>query len=453
MQEVSCGHLKAPFGMPLCVHLRSCRQPWLKYVKWFIGSGLDTEFICVSCAEAREKGLSAETAFVCEECFEHASKKIGQLVKVEGQPEIRVLSGPFNAALCETAIPNECGRILDIAPLNHESRSTWLFLGEDCRIWRWDAHSGEVEIVGRASIPSETPGDSFAGHTLTTRLHASQNGQFAAVVNDYGRYGQVVDLRSGKETLKLDGGDYCPETVPFSFVFASRQGQVVVIHRTAWNRLDVSDASTGQLLSERGPTSYRDGEQRPQHYLDYFHGALYVSPAGTHILDDGWVWHPVGIPVVWSVDRWLSENIWESEDGATKRDVCARSYYWDHGIAWLDEKTVAVGGIGDEDNEIVDGARVFDITSTGPASPTWRSDWSWAREISVFAGPAGKFFSDGKHLYSAGKNGLSRWDPRAGVQTGHIENFFPTRHHVGASELVQLSDRALLRWSTTESFC
>jgi len=91
MQEVSCGHLKAPFGMPLCVHLRSCRQPWLKYVKWFIGSGLDTEFICVSCAEAREKGLSAETAFVCEECFTHASKKIGQLVKVEGQPEIRVL--------------------------------------------------------------------------------------------------------------------------------------------------------------------------------------------------------------------------------------------------------------------------------------------------------------------------------------------------------------------------
>jgi len=64
-------------------------------------------------------------------------------------------------------------------------------------------------------------------------------------VNDYGQYGQVIDLRSGKITLNLDGGDYCPETVPFSFGFASWQGNVVVIHRAAWNRLDISDASTG----------------------------------------------------------------------------------------------------------------------------------------------------------------------------------------------------------------
>jgi len=118
-----------------------------------------------------------------------------------------------------------------------------------------------------------------------------------------------------------------PETVPFSFGFASWQGRVVVIHRTAWNRLDVSDASTGQFLSERGPTGYQAGEQRPQHYLDYFHGALYLSPKGTRILDDGWVWHPVGIPAVWSVEQWLSGKVWESEDGETRREVCARTYY------------------------------------------------------------------------------------------------------------------------------
>jgi hypothetical protein len=47
----------------------------------------------------------------------------------------------------------------------------------------------------------------------------------------------------------------------------------------------------------------------------------------------------------------------------------------------LDERTVAIGGIGDDDTEMVDGARIFDITSTGAAGPKWRSDWSWAREI------------------------------------------------------------------------
>ena len=212
----------------------------------------------------------------------------------------------------KTEIPNNGKAIVDIAPVNQESQSNWLMLAEDGGLLRFDAHSGRSELVGRIELPSESARDPFAGHALTRRLHASHNGEFAAVVNDYGLYGQVIDLRSGKITLNLDGGDYCPETVPFSFGFASWQGNVVVIHRAAWNRLDISDASTGNLLSERGPTAYQSGEQRPEHYLDYFHGALYLSPDGTRILDDGWVWHPVGIPVVWSVDRWLSENVWES---------------------------------------------------------------------------------------------------------------------------------------------
>jgi hypothetical protein len=222
---------------------------------------------------------------------------------------------------------------------------------------------------------------------------------------------------------------------------------VVVIHRTSWNRLDVSDASTGQLLSERSPTSYQAGEQRPEHYLDYFHGALYLSPKGTRILDDGWVWHPVGIPVVWSLDQWLSGEVWESEDGLTRREVCARTWYWDHGVAWLNEETVAIGGIGDEDNEIVDGVRIFDVTSHGPASGEWRSDWLWAREITALAGPAGRFFSDGKWLYSASESGMSRWDLKTGARTGHIDQFNPTHHHLGARELAHLSGALIVRWS------
>lgn len=30
-------------------------------------------------------------------------------------------------------------------------------------------------------------------------------------------------------------------------------------------------------------------------------------------------------------------------------------------VAWLDEKTVAIGGIGDDDAEMVDGARVLTL--------------------------------------------------------------------------------------------
>jgi hypothetical protein len=348
-----------------------------------------------------------------------------------------------------TEIPNKVSTIVDIAPINQERQSIWLILAEDGGLLRFDADSGRSELITRIEVPSEAAREPFGGHTLTRRLHVSHDGEFAAVVNDYGQYGQVIDLRSGEITLNLDGGDYFPETVPFSFGFASWQGNVVVIHRAAWNRLDISDAATGKLLSERGPTSYESGEQRPEHYLDYFHGALYMSPNGTRLLDDGWVWHPVGIPVVWSVDRWLSENIWESEDGATKRDVCARTWYWDHGVAWLDEDTVAIGGIGDDDSKVVEGARIFDITSAGPASPEWRSDWEWAREVTTIAGPAGRFFSDGKWLYSAEQSGLSKWDLKSGVRVCYIDEFNPSRHHLGAGELAQLSEGVISRWSTS----
>lgn len=440
-----------PFGVPLCLHLRTCRQPWLKYVKWYTGSGLDTEFICVPCAEAREKGLSVEAEPVCEECFEYATTEVGDLVKTGGKAEIRIRSAELNPTLKRTGIPRELGRIADIAPIPKESSNIWLMLAENGGLFRLDVSNGEwAKLESASKLPEvEVDRPAFLGHTLRRHLYTSPRGEFAAVVNDYGRYGQVIDLATGKITLTLDGGNYHPETVPFSFTFAEHQGRAVAIHRTGWNRLDISDALTGRLLSERGPTSYRDGEERPQHYLDYFHGALYLSPGGSWILDDGWVWHPVGIPIVWNVARWLSENVWESEDGPTRKDVCARDYYWDHGIAWLDEETVAIAGIGDDDAVMIEGARIFDVTSS-KAGDKWRSDWLCAREVTAFAGPAGRFFSDGKWLYSADATGLSKWDPKSGDRTGQIENFHPTHHHLGTGELVQLEGDVLVRWSTRE---
>jgi hypothetical protein len=115
---------------------------------------------------------------------------------------------------------------------------------------------------------------------------------------------------------------------------------------------------TGELLTSRGPTSYSADQRHPEHYLDYFHGALFVSPGSARVLDDGWVWHPVGIPSAWSTRRWL-ENAWESEDGPTRVDICPRDYYWNGPFAWLDE------------------------------------------ERNSFAGPAGLFFSDGEWLFSS----------------------------------------------------
>jgi hypothetical protein len=218
------------------------------------------------------------------------------------------------------------------------------------------------------------------------------------------------------------------------------------IHRTDWNRLDVSDPSTGKSLTERPLTSYRQGEERPAHDLDYFHGALHVSPNDIHILDDGWVWHPVGIPTSWELRPWLDGNVWESEDGPTRKQICGRGYYWDQAMVWLDDSRLAIGGLGDDDEYMVAGARIFDLTATEKRTDRLSYDPRQPREVIAFAGPTGLFFSEEGVLFSADETGLSRWDVSQGSRTGHLEGFCPTHHHQGAHELVQVVEGNLVRW-------
>lgn len=437
-ESLACGHERPPFGAPVCRHLRACREPWLSYVKWYTGSGLEVELLCDACVKEREQGLAILLEAICEECFSHVTTEIGDLTGARGKAEILIRPEPFHATFKETALPVHIGKIVDIAPLEGAGRSVWLMLAEDGRLSRLDADTLEWVEVGSTRVP-EHDGDPWAGRIPRLRLHTSRRGEFAAVVNDYGRYGQLIDLRSGKMTLALDGGSYHPGTVPFSFAFAEVSGRTIAIHRTDWNRLDISDPSSGELLTDRHQAPYQSMEKRPEHYLDYFHGALYVSPDGTRILDDGWVWHPVGVPATWSLERWRAGNVWESEDGPTRKILCVRDYYWDHAAAWIDETRVALGGIGEDDLYMIDGARIFDV-----ALPE-DSKVHRVREINDFPGPSGQFFSDGTWLFSSDATGLSRWDPNDGARTGHLQGFQPTHYHRGAREFVQLTGAALVR--------
>jgi hypothetical protein len=405
------------------------------------------ELLCNSCVDERQSGRPVITAVVCQECFEHATTEVGDLEGIRGKPEIRISSEFSNPQLRSNYIPKEAGKIIDVSPINTEGCSVWLLLADDGAVTQFDADTGEWKRLACACLAPEPEHKPWCGRILKGRLHASSGGEFAAIVHDYGRYGQIIDLRTGRVTLTLDGGAYHAETVPFSFAFAQVNGRVVAIHRTDWNRLDVSDPSTGALLTGRNPTSYRRGEERPVHYLDYFHGALHVSPNSIRIADDGWVWHPVGIPTTWNLEPWIYGNVWESEDGPTRKAICARDYYWDHALTWLDDHRIAVGGIGDDDKDMIDGARIFDVSSSGSGGVRWRADWPWPLEQIAFAGPAGSFFSEGRALFSSDQSGLSRWDVKDGSRTGYLQGFKPTYHHRGAHELVQVVDDALVRWT------
>ncbi|WP_230686898.1 WD40 repeat domain-containing protein [Catellatospora vulcania] len=400
------------------------------HVRLLTGHGLEFDMCCPACGEAVAEGRPVELLIACDGCVARCADSDGHLRAWRGTPGIAERPGPLDPTVRETPLPVDA---VDFAPVD-AADSVWLLLDRDGWIGRFAADTRDWTVLARSTVPAEPEHEPWAGHELRRRLHTYGDGRFAAVVNDFGRHGQVLDLRTGAVTLTLDGGDHRPDTVPFSLAMFERNDRTLVIHRSDWNRLDVSDAATGELLTARAAEPYRQSEPLPEHYLDYFHGGLALSPGGELLLDDGWVWSPFGVPCVWSVDRWLDVNIWESEDGPSLLGLAQRDYYWNRPMCWLDDRRVALSGIGSDERAMLAGIRVFDAVT--------------GRQVSAFAGPDGELFADGTRLYAAGAAGLEVWDPVTGERTGVVPGFAPTRHHRGTGELACLGGSVLRRWRT-----
>ena len=444
MTKLSCGHDRAEAPSSLCEHMQRGDSPQ-SYVCWYTGQGTRAELLCRPCAKRRRAGEEIVVVSVCRECHDDFVEDYGPAASVAGEPEIRIADRDFELELRELCLPEGIGEVLDFVPVPSTPDRWWLLTG-NAGLWSFDSDTGEAQRLAECSLCEESDTSVWNGREPRLALHASPCGRFAGVVRDYGRHGQVIDLERGDVTMQLEAGEYHFETVPFSFAFVALGGRSYAVHRTDWNRLDLSDPIDGTLLSAREPTSYDQDELEPEHYLDYFHGRLCVSPCGRRIADDGWLWHPVGIVRAWLLDAWLA-NAWESEDGPSVREVCAREAFWDASMLWLDATTLAVFGLGDDESCIIDGARIFDVTKESKRREAFHLDLS--HEICGFAGPRGAFLSDGESLYSSDEHGLARWDWLRGERTGFCQGFSPTRRHPRSGDLAELVDHRALRLSKT----
>lgn len=385
---------------------------------------------CVAICSRARLPKAAEVFEVCEGCVDRAEDD-GESLGLRGAPGVGERLEPVDRTITASALPEEIGSVISIAPVTARP-GVWLLLDSEGTIVRWDTQSGLASPQATSSVPDESSRKPWMQHKAGARLESSADGRFAAVVNDFGRHGAIIDLTTAKTTMLLDGGGYHDETVPFSVAFAEHRGRTVVIHRTAWNRLDVSDPATGELLTDRTVGPMERGGARPEHHLDYFHGALLVSPGQRRIADDGWVWSPVGIPTVWSLDRWLGGDVWESEDGPSRCRLTQRLYRWNNPWCWLDGDHIVIGGIGDDDEEMLDGVEIYRVDTGARAG--------------MFVGPRGQLFAGPRRLYSTSPDGLEVWDPDTGQRTATIPGFVPTHHHAGSGELAVLEDRVLRRW-------
>lgn len=141
--------------------------------------------------------------------------------------------------------------------------------------------------------------------------------------------------------MQLERDTYHLEHCRFSVAFFKDDQRLLPIYGTRWNWLDIADLCTGERLSER-LFDVAPGEKYLDHYLDYFHGRLRVSPDQQWIVDDGWMWHPVGSMFSWNLQHWLHDNPWESEDGLSMLELCSRVWYWDGPLCWINEHVVAI---------------------------------------------------------------------------------------------------------------
>ncbi|MFE5328160.1 hypothetical protein ACFRCG_17455 [Embleya sp. NPDC056575] len=340
----------------------------------------------------------------------------------------------------DVAVPDVLRPVVDVAALPAapgDAASAWLVLSEDGRLARWMPTTGEVRDVAR--YREQRPASEYGGG-VRLRLHVSRCGRWAAVVHDRGRYGTVVDLTTGSPALRLDGGDYCCGTVAFALAFAEHDGRPVVVHRTDWNRLDVTDPASGEVLTAR------DGrvadEDDAEYDFDYFHGALSPSPDGTRVLDGGWVWQPWGMPAVWSLTAWLHENPYECEDGPS-RAVYPEVSGWNRPVVWIDDGRIAVYDHRDDAGSGT--VHVLDPTSIEPRSPGVR----WIKAIATFPWPVGDlgFFTDGEHLLIADEAGLRGVDTISGRQVFAIDGFRPTRQDRHTGTLIQVGGTHARLWT------
>jgi hypothetical protein len=401
-QPSACGHL-AHAGGRLCPHLLvEDAEPG--QVKVLTGDGAEHVRICDACDADDLAGRPVDLVVACVGCVERAAVADGGESRWRGWAGVRCRPTPVRTRRlgAVTASPGAPG----CAP----SRVGWFTLHGSAV--RRHGPDGAVEVGEFPALPEDPPGEHGRRDRRRLRLHAARDGSAVALVQDHGRYGAVMECAGGEVVLHLDRGGHCAEQTPFPCAFTEHDGATVVVVGTDWNRLDAFALPDGRLLTPRVLTEVHRGR--------LFHGALRVSPDGTRILDDSWLWHPYGVPTHWELPRWVDGDVWQAEESTR---LPHRAYLWDAPMCWIGEEYLVRWGIGDDDDHMLPGAVLVPV---GPGG-----------EELAFAGvPRGDFHSDGRLLFVVDGTGTTVWDPFTGERLAELVGFRPVGHDPFADEFL-----------------
>lgn len=396
-----------------------------EFLVWFTGVGKGLNWACRACTE-RYPEPPSEWVPATEAWLSKYRDKV-YWDGIRGSPEIKRRSAAMRFSSREVQLGGQWGDFVDVRPCQGKP-SCWLALSKSGSLILFSsADSSVLASWNVAGLKFEI--------TAETGLCVSPQNDFVVISEASGPNAVLVNAESGQVIKELSRGKYRCENSHFPVAFFIYEGAALLIAGSDWNRLDIYDPATGNLLTERGPTSYVEGV-RPPHYLDFFHGSLRVSPDSRRVVDGGWVWAPVGCLRSWNLAAWIS-NVWESEDGPTVKTLACRDYFWDGPMCWVDSTTVAFWGWGRDDEWLMPAivlmdAGTGDILRWFPGSRV-RQPGAWPpRELSD------SLFFDRYIFAVSDEKGTSVWDIETGECLLVDASVKPWRYHPDSKEFLEV---------------
>lgn len=425
MDSLTCGHQKHLLRNVVCTHLLGQRDG--KYLRHFRDVSEDAGFeamdVYVLCPECAKHPDAPELplARCCQQCFREIETK-GEWIGNTNQPFFteRETSLRFEH---DTVPLNLEGELLMVAPL--QGSDHWLLLTSQKKLYVLHGDTKDIQVLPELAFEK-------LDFEKSIQVQSSRDGNFFAIYNTYAQYGYVVSTNPYGISMLLDRQKYHEEVSGFSVAFFEHQGRSLLIHATDWNRLEISDPREGSLLTQRHIAEYKKNE-RPEHYLDYFHCTLSASPNNSWVANTGWVWQPAGVISSWNLERWLEQNPFESEDGESRQTFNAWQD-WDMSTCWLDDTTLGVYGLGYEDR-ITPGIQLFDVR-TGE-----RTDFLFGPSIEPAYDLLTEHFPEQSSLrrglfvfdtwlFSSGYGrGVEVWDVKAKARLLRDKSFSPIAYH------------------------
>ncbi len=247
---------------------------------------------------------------------------------------------------------------------------------------------------------------------LSLKIEIKVSKRYVVVYNNIGQFGYVFDMNLSEYILDIDRKDYHNQHCQFSISFIND----MLIHGTDWNKLDVTDLKNGRSILEK------EGDMG-----DFF--SCGISTSAKYIVNNGWVWHPVGAIAYWDIQSWLDGELDELSD----KFVLPTDYLWDRSICWIDDTNIAVYGFCNDDIYVIDGVIIVNLESGSI------SNW--------FPGPSGKLFYD-KYIISLDK-GMSIWRI-SGERVFYSDSINPDLY-VEDGKFIEILDNGRLRLYTFDN--